>query len=319
MMWTANDIAHPRWPQARFHVAGLFEIEFFLLEIARDLAARFAFVMPIDTVYGSLACKWNGGRIINPQVNKDWVSKLAAWKELEDVRVAYAFNSATVDSSLHGDPLCNKMLDILAESYGERGSVILASDSLSDYIRNKYPELRQRVSIIKSATERPSRRTIGYYRELCKRFDMVVLHPDDTFREEILCEAARNPEKYEIIINEKCVKDCTNRKEHYRAQSISFGKSMYLVPNMVDTAVHPHFCKGVARRLMNGAFDRSCTLTDGEIKGLYDMGFRNYKLEGRGLVPVIKNSIKRYMFNPDFIAMYPVVWQAVELKYGLGL
>ena len=198
------------------------------------------------------------------------------------------------------------MLDILAKQGYNNNAVAITCDVLSDYIRDKYPTLKQKASVVKLTTEMPKKRTFEYYEGLLEKYDMIYLHPDDNLNLGLLKKISEsgNIDKYEPLINERCTINCNIRKDHYAEISravIDGWHGMFNFTN-VDFIHNPSHPRSICPRITTPEL-RSCTLSKPEFKRIYDIGFRNFKLQGRdaGWQAMLYN-FSNWILEPDFIA-----------------
>jgi len=198
------------------------------------------------------------------------------------------------------------LLDLLARQNFDSNAVAITCDILSDYIRDKYPNLRQKASIVKLASEMPKRRTFEYYESLFEKYDRIYLHPDDNLNLR-LCEKiaeSGKADKYELLVNEKCTINCSIRKEHYDETSsavIDGWHGMFNFTN-VDFIHNPGHPNSICERWTKSEL-RSCVLSKAEFKQIYDLGFRNFKLQGRDAPwGFVNYNISDWMVEQDTIA-----------------
>ncbi len=118
------------------------------------------------------------------------------------------FSAPVLSQEDLADPAGNAIL-AMADEVG--GGVIVSTPLLRDYIRAKYPNIEVHASVIMTAF--PEQRDEGYYASLAREYDRFVVHPDDNFRLDLLEKIPKD--RAEIILNERCVYQCHQRKEHY--------------------------------------------------------------------------------------------------------
>ncbi len=143
--------------------------------------------------------------------------------------------------------------------------------------------MRIECSMIKTVMDQPQERTSDYYNSLLEDWDTAVIHVDDNLNLEMLNKIEQK-NKYIILVNEPCVLNCPVRRDHLKTTSediLEYGgtivKSAPYWPNHENTVCYQ-------KKYVDSSvpYTRRCILYDDEIKDLYDMGFRTFKLQGRG-------------------------------------
>ena len=301
---TGKEILNPNWPEAKWNVSGLFIHDAVIQTLLSNAISQFGCRF-VESVHGAPLVKWNSGRIQKTTLPPENLAKAfrQTLQEYEKMGVAvfYTFSNHIIDKEMLDDPSCNFMLAQLAEIHGEQGGIILSSELLSDYIRKKYPCLKQISSVVKVTMEE-GKGKLAYYKQSEAKYDRVVVHPDDNFNMELLREL--DPRKAEILVNEPCLINCQTRKQHYALYS-EFSKSLEISPEELRE-FEDNVCKSVPFHKQidhQGPKRRNCSLTVSELRNVYNMGFRHFKIQGRtDARTVFKYDLTRYAFEPDHIA-----------------
>jgi collagenase-like PrtC family protease len=267
-----------------------------------------------------MSVRWNCGRGA-PAFAPWFTTTLEQYKKL-GLNVFYTFSNPLLTASDLDDPLCNYMLDSLSRINGEGSGVIVASDLLSDYIRERYPHLQQKASIVKSSCENKAG-DLSWYEEMAGKFDRVMVHPDDLFDRQLLQKLAANADKYEVLVNENCVVNCPQRHVHYDVLA-----RLQLNPLPPGEAPYQDRLPGNCGRneLLAGIRkSRNLNLTRSELKDIYAMGFRHFKIQGRGEFVMggkARNNFAydciRYIFEPDIAAPFMQKWLNEDPRKGLS-
>jgi hypothetical protein len=307
----ADAALHPDWPHARFNVSGMFTHHPLLIELIDTLQQAIDCRLPVEAIHGAPAVLWNAGRPSGARPSRSAMT--AAIEGLYSRNIGYlaTFTNNRLASSDLNDPLGNYILDCIAKRPDLNG-VIVTSDLLSNYIAEKHPALRQVASIVKVTFENGQGRS-DYYRQLGQRFSRFVLHPDDCRDLELLDQLDRD--KAEIIVNENCAIHCPHRARHYDA---------YARWQRIASGYHPVACDPFALAATQQLVDqemeqmtaacpapndlaclkkqrRNCNLTRSEMKTIHDMGFRHFKLQGRGDDPILyMYDVTRFLLEPEF-------------------
>lgn len=323
-----KSVLHPDWPEAHFNVSGAFTLHPLVLKFHDFVREGFGWRVPIEAIHGAPSMLWNGGRI--SKVRPTPAQFHAMLQAFHAVGIGYfpTFTSHLIQEADLSDRIGNDILDAIAQR-PDLNAVIVCSDRLSQHIARRHPALRQVASIVKVTLERGNGR-VDYYRELGKRFYRYVVHPDDCRDLKLLDQLDRD--KAEIIVNENCISQCPNRVRHY--ETTARLQRMSLFNRGMDTAMaslsgqEQHVVKEETqiRMACQAPLDkaglqvrrRSCNLTAAEMKAIYDMGFRHFKLAGRGNYEFnYLYDLTRFMLEPEFAA--PAVCKTMtRLIYGHG-
>jgi len=288
-MPTGQAALHPLWPEARWNLSALFVHDRITFHALTALKERFDCTPALDAIHGSLAVPWNGGRISHvPTSNPAAVESPLEMFNGAGIGVYYTFSNHLLEEAELADDACNRMLDAIDNDTGLNG-VILASDLLFDHIRKEHPALKLTASIVKATVE-GGKGNVDYYREQADRFDSVMVHTDDNFDLDLLDRLDR--EKMEMLVNENCVRNCTVRDKHYALMIEQQRRGGPYVPQ-----------EGCRYAVVLGGTSMSCNMTDEELKSVYDMGFRGFKLQGRAdkAWPYLYD-FSRYLLEPTMTA-----------------
>ena len=302
-MQRESSLLHPDWPEVKWNISGLFNYRLlvgFLTQMMKNLNISHV----LESFHDAPDLIWNGGRINANVRNYDDAAEYFKTLNNQGIGVFLTFSNAVLEEKHLSDPESNRLLECLDEACG-LNSVIVVSDLMSDYVRKKKPGLKQICSIVKSFIENPQG-DIEWYQEMQKRFDRVVVHTDHMFDLELLDKLDRS--KAEILVTEECVYKCPNRKRHQTLNSI------YNIAKAEDAAraeevfeeigkIRHDSCAGgqaVLSEEKNPKQMRSCYLMHDEVKTIYDMGFRYFKISGRRrTIYGLAWNVINFVFNPD--------------------
>lgn len=276
-----QNLINPCWPDAFWDVSGAFSHDRELL-FMHDFFLQNLGIKLFSLVHGSPLFHWNSGRVI-PKLLRTAEEIMMAFKAYDQrgIGIDLTFSNLYLTGEHLASTFGNNMLKLaLKHNSSGRNAVIMSSDALYDHVRRNYPALKTVSSIIKVTNERGGGK-LDYYRRLAERYDKVMVHPNDSDNFKLL-EQLDAKDKYEILLNENCVRQCPIRHKHYESLSRTALNFLGYEDNFEE------------RRLKNGCASlnvllsptKTCTtqLTPAEIKTLYDMGFRKFKLQGRGLL-----------------------------------
>ncbi|WP_378957064.1 hypothetical protein [Pelosinus sp. sgz500959] len=262
-------------PDAVFNASGLFVYTPLIVQLIEIVRKKYDYLLPIVSIYGSPKVLWNGGRLIL----KDFCYNNLSSYEKEFVLLSQykivpsiTFTNHLIQKKDLADKECNKILELLEE---HKGNVILSSDILREYISEKYSNIKIYASVIKTTIE-DGKGNFHYYKLLEKNFDTYVIHPDDNFNHKLFEGLDLN--KVEILLNERCFYGCLNRKQHYETiarEQICQTENIKYDGRFLDQ------CSAIPETKQSSSQKRNLMLTLNEVRELYSLGVRRFKLQGR--------------------------------------
>lgn len=279
-----TSVLNPIWPDAEWDVSGAFANDRELL-LFHDFFFQVFGIKPIRLVHGAPLCLWNSGRVL-PRL-------MCTAEQIRDAGKAYNRRGIAVDLTFSNhllgeehlnDETGNAILKFFERNNASGGNgVIMASEALYTHVKKNYPTLRTVSSIIKVAVEH-GRGKADYYRRLAERFDKVMIHPDDAWNFPML-EQLEDKNRYEILVNEYCVRGCRIRHLHYRSLSKSAINFFGAKDEEFEKLFPTNGCSDI-RQLLSSPDHGTTALETDELRRLYDMGFRKFKVQGRGMANV---------------------------------
>lgn len=274
---------------AHYHLPGLFEFYDFysiFLELFFNHREYFYEWCDIGSIYGSPAdCLWGGGRVgfgdNNPQDIFNLMNRY-------NISSRLTFSNSLITKKHLDDKTCNNLCALFQNSNSQSG-IIIYSNLLLDYIKNKYPNFY----FVSSTTK-----VLTNFNDLLNEinndsFKFVV--PDFRLNKSFdnlksLSQFQKN--KIEFLCNECCDVSCLDRKACYENVS---KKNLGL--NCAD-----HICKFNESYKFSKAIKNPMFISVDDIKNLYlPLGFTNFKIEGRSLgSALILEFILYYMVKPEY-------------------
>ena len=279
-MGESSKYSNPNWPGADWDVSGAFVNDRELLAFFDFCKTRLGFE-PFHMVHGAPLCTWNSGRVLKTLL-RDAEELRAAGLEYEKrgIAVYLTFSNILLSEEHLSDALCNALCKFFTRhNPTKRNGVIIGSDLLLSHIREKYPELRC-ISSILNIVQKGGKGKMDTYRELAEKYDEVMVHPDDVLNDELL-EQLTERERYILLINEYCIRHCPLRGYHYKSLSENALNFLGYDGREFDKRQASNGCRELDVMLTSEKHG-VLALTTPEIKHLYDMGFRHFKLQGRG-------------------------------------
>jgi hypothetical protein len=264
---------------------------------------------------------WNGGRFTREGFNAANLSAKLDGLYSQGIGCFLTFTNQLLETGDLDDAQCNFLLDSIGRRPDLNG-VIVNCELLSKYIAGRYPSLRQVASVTKVVAE-GGRGNVSYYNELGKRFHRYVVHAEDCQDARLLDQLDRT--KAEILVNETCLRGCPRRARHFEAIARlhkDFGDNQLVAAGGPgDTLLQRQgtvreleqflaVCQAMPYNRQIGKRQRNCNLTSNELKSLYDMGFRHFKIQGRNDHPLVfAYDLTRYTLEPGSAA--PLVYKVL--------
>ena len=278
---------------AYYHLPGLFEfygLYSVFLPLFREHREYFYDWCDIGSIYGAPAdCVWGGGRVGFGENNPKEV--LALMKEY-GISARLTFSNSLLRTEHLSDKKCNYLCSMFGEKNEIQNGVIIHSDLLLEYLKNKYPEFYFVSSTTKVLID------FEQLKHEMNRNDFLYVVPDFRLNKELdklnrLSE--KQKDKVEFLCNECCWFGCADRKKCYETVSRKnlgekFTEHRCVAP---DAESGYKFSKAMTNPGFIGIDD---------IKNIYmPMGFSNFKIEGRSLgSALILEFLLYYMTKPEY-------------------
>ncbi len=278
--------------KAFYHLPGLFEFyELYkaFLPLFKEHREYFYDWCDIASIYGAPSdCLWGGGRISESECIPDKAIKLA---NEYGISARLTFSNSLLTEEHLSDRKCNRLCKLLAENKGTQNGVIVHSDLLLGYLKEKYPELYFVSSTTKVIT------SFDKMREELNREEFSYVVPDFRLNKELeklKMLSHEEKSKVEFLCNECCYVGCKERKECYEVVSRkSLGEDVEHICHAPNSEGGYRFSKAIRSPAFIG--------TDDIIGTYLPMGFENFKIEGRGLgSALILEFILYYMTKPEY-------------------
>ena len=278
---------------AYYHLPGLFEFyELYrvFLPLFREHREYFYDWCGIGSIYGAPGdCLWGGGRVGFGDQRPEDVAQLMREYGISS---RLTFSNSLLREEHLADSKCNALCALFEKNGSVENGVILCSDLLLNYLRERYPGFYFVSSTTKVLTEfrqleaeldREAFRYVVPDFRLNKDFDRLNALPDEKRR------------KVEFLCNECCRFDCTDRKACYENVSRkSLGE---------DCADHVCTSPNAARGYrFSDAMKNPGFIGIDDIQNVYlPGGFSHFKIEGRSLgSAVILEFLLYYMTKPEY-------------------
>ncbi len=277
-----------------YHLPGLFEFyELYriFLKLFREHREYFYDWCDIGSIYGAPDdCLWGGGRV---GYGDEKPENVAALMKEYNISARLTFSNSLLREDHLSDKKCNLLCELFENSGETENGIIICSDILMEYIKEKYPEFYFVSSTTKVLTD------FDEFEKELNREDFRFVVPDFRLnkkydRLQVLNEIQKH--KVEFLCNECCPYGCTERKKCYENVSRkSLGEDC-----------EDHICK--APGAQNGYRFSEAMKNPGfigvdDIKNIYaPMGFDNFKIEGRSLgSAMVLEFLLYYMTKPEYV------------------
>lgn len=300
----------------KFHIAEstkTVSVNVTLADMLRESPEFFREGFEIASYFGSPAVKWNGGRMILGPYYPDRTKTLLDAYNSRGIPYRFTFTNPSVTEADLEDRDCNELLNMADNGMNE---AIVNSPILEEYIRKTHPNMK-----LTSSTCKCIRSIEEVKAELAKPYSLVVL--DYNFNNDFDTLEKLTPEerkRCEILINPRCVPNCPRRKEHYKYigdVQIKINEMRQMTPQQ-RSEIKEWDCK---YRVFNPFAEEPTPLqiSADDVFGKYtEMGFENFKIEGRATNPVvISEQIVRYLAKPEKLdeARYIFLMNVVDMGY----
>lgn len=278
---------------AYFHLPGLFEFyELYrvFLPLFREHREYFYDWCSIGSIYGAPAdCLWGGGRAGFGEASPREVLTLT---QEYSISARLTFSNSLLREEHLSDRKCNALCLLFAESGGVQNGVIVHSDLLLDYLKQRWPSLYFVSSTTKVLTD------FNELKSELDRADFRYVVPDFRLNRQFDAFSAltqAQKDKVEFLCNECCWFGCTDRKRCYETVSrMNLGE-----PCPEHRCAAPDADGGYrfSKAMKNPGF-----IGVRDIENIYlPMGFSQFKIEGRSLgSALVLEFLLHYMTRPEY-------------------
>ena len=278
---------------AYYHLPGLFEfygLYRLFLPLFREHREYFYDWCEIGSIYGAPAdCLWGGGRV---GFGEDRAASVAALTKDCAVSARLTFSNSLLREEHLSDRKCNALCRRFENNGAVQNGVILTSELLLRYIREKYPGFYFVSSTTTVLTD------FNRFEDELNRQDFRYVVPD--FRLNKACDRLKSlseaqKQKVEFLCNECCWFDCPDRKACY--ENVSRKNLGENCPEHICAS--PRAQRGYR---FSDAMENPGFIGIDDIRNFYmPNGFSHFKLEGRSLgSAMVLEFLLYYMTKPEF-------------------
>ena len=293
---------------AKFHIPDIWmhrDLNLYLIDMIKEHTEYFHDDIEIASCYGSFpSALWNGGRALGGYASRPQIlENIKAFND-RNVPIRYTFTNPTLTEKDLSDPYCNMLCKVAENGFNE---LIVNKPFLEEYVRQKYPKFPLVSSTVKQIEDLDT-----LLKEFEKDYKLVVLdyNWNNDFEKLDKIPMELRP-RVEILINPYCTPHCKRRKDHYialgesqrRCSKQSPLEQMGAVKGKTDpmSSATEFYCPNTSYNFYQ-ITHYSTFISNTDIYGRYlDMGFNNFKIEGRVLSrPNVVESYVYYLVKPEY-------------------
>lgn len=278
---------------AHYHLPGLFEFYDLyraFLPLFHEHRDWFYGWCNIGSIYGAPAdCIWGGGRV---GFGEDAPREVLSLMQKYGISARLTFSNSLLREEHLSDRKCNALCALLNEANTPRNGVIVHSDLLLHYLKEKYPGLYFVSSTTKVLTD------FEDFRREVQRNEFAYVVPDFRLNKEfekLYALPQAQKDKVEFLCNECCWFGCYDRKACYENVS----------RKCLGEDCPDHNCCAPDANIgyrFSSAMKSPAFIGVEDIQRLYlPQGFTNFKIEGRSLgSALILEFLLYYMTKPEY-------------------
>lgn len=276
-----------------YHLPGLFEFyELYsvFLPLFQEHREYFYDWCEIGSIYGAPAdCIWGGGRVGFGDCDSQAVLKMM---QKYGISARLTFSNSLLKEEHLSDKKCNELCVLFENANEKQNGIIVHSDLLLEYLKNKYPGFYFVSSTTKVLTE------FEQLMNEVNRSEFRYVVPDFRLNkafDKLEQMTGSEKEKIEFLCNECCWFGCKDRKYCYETVSRK---------NLGEDCPE-HLCRAPESEqgyLFSKAMTNPGFIGIDDIRNIYmPMGFSNFKIEGRSLgSALILEFLLYYMTKPNY-------------------
>lgn len=278
--------------KAYFHLPGLFEFYSFykvFLALFRQHREYFYDWCEIGSIYGAPAdCLWGGGRV---GFGEDDAESVAALMREYDISARLTFSNSLLREEHLADKRCHALCALFNKAPKGKNGVIIHSDLLLHFLREKYPNLYFVSSTTKVITD------FGAFRKEVDRDEFSYVVPDFRLNrkfDRLSRLTVEEKHKVEFLCNECCYFGCRDRSACY--ENVSRKSLGEPCPDHICRAPGAQTGYRFSKAMANPGFIGLADIQDSYLP----MGFSHFKIEGRSLgSALLLEFLLYYMTKPD--------------------
>ncbi len=265
-------------PQASWTLGGAFRYDRSLQTILGVLL-QVGSLFPITHVAGVIPCSHSLDWFVQrrPVQLADYTNALEAYAQRNLGVVLVLDNPFVAEEQVEDSYISLMVQELYKRDRVRKNAVCVASDMLAKYIRSICPKLPIFCHDNRLTAE-PGKRTPALYNKLAEQYDRVRLHPTDASRPSIYT-ALEQPEKFEAVINDPCLRNCPVRRDHLRLLA-QMRQQPYNTELMAQRSnlISRTACQQINKEALQQK--ATCNLTRAESAALHAAGIRRFVIRG---------------------------------------
>ncbi len=266
-------------PEARWTVGGAMRYDRSLMAVAAFFTRSLG-VRGIHSVAAAVPCRWSLDWFVQrrPVGIKEYASALEAYAH-KGMGVTLVFDNPFVRAEELEDAYALQLVqELSARDRVRLNAVCVASELLAERLRALVPQLPIHCHMNRLVVEQ-GRRTPALYNRLAEKFSRVCLHSADAAKPALVAGIAA-PEKFDVIMNDSCLRTCPVRGEHLRLLAAMRREPYNVEPMRQRSELLARVgCHNVdAAALQQKA---TCNLSRAEAHALYAAGFRSFMVQAQ--------------------------------------
>lgn len=275
-------LKNENYPDAIWNLGGALLHDELLALILKQINGHLNKIVNLSDVNGTLPCLWSLEWYQDPSpLSPQKIIEVLERYATQSVGVILNFNNPMLNETHLNDIMGMLLLNHLFQyDRCRKNGVSVASNKLGERIKSKFPKLAVHAHVNMIIAEE-GQGNAYYYNKLAEKYQRVAIHPDDALNAEFMSQL-ENKDRFEITLNDTCLHACPCRKEHME----TLGR-MRMEPWNLALPAHRHDllnkvnCEEVSLPEKNSR--RPLLLTNKEIKTLYDMGYRRFRIQNESL------------------------------------
>jgi collagenase-like PrtC family protease len=277
-----------------------FHLNFQFIQFFKDNKEMFYDDIKIGSIFGVFPPSiWGGGRYTPGYSTVEQMKDIINAFNNLGVGIRYTFTNSLIEERHLYDTFCNLELEIAA-STSNINEVLVYSDLLEEYVRDKYPSIP-----IISSTTKNIRTEDGEIEEAEKDYKLVVLEHDFN---PIACESEKlisRADKFEILLDSFCPDNCPVKSSHLAANSnrnINFTSNEHCCGFDGVICIKENGENGMTPTFYQTMDKRKNFVTVEDLYGKFKTaGYKHFKVDGRQLSQYdVLESYVYYMVKPEY-------------------
>lgn len=276
-------LANELIPDAIWNIGGAFRHDDLLTLILKLFNVNLDKIVTLSDFNGTLPCLWSLDWYQVPSISTpgqiiETMEKYAS----QNVGVVLNFDNPLVNAQLLNDSMGESLVKYLFDhDRCRKNAASVATRTLANHIRKTFPKLPLHAHVNLTVAE-GAQGNADHYRKLADTFQRVGIHSADAINMELM-EKLEDKDKYEITVNDTCLSACPYRKQHMEILG-----NIRMQPWNLNLLAQRHqilsevACEEVTLTTSKKT-GRSLLLTDKEIKTLYDMGYRRFRVQSESM------------------------------------